>query len=132
MKTRLHKLLVGLALLAGIMAPTAIAQTPNSVTVPSGLAYIQGPGGNNDLSRWENFRGGPGGGGPLLASDYLGHNVGGPTGVGIVAGMEPVTVGSESSFDWIDAAVGAGFAAGIALLAAGLVLLRRRRPLAHA
>ncbi len=45
--------------------------------------------------------------------------------------VAPATTGD--GFDWADAAVGAGFAAGIALLvAAGLLTARRRRTLAHA
>lgn len=115
MKARFHKLLVGLTLAAALAAPVATAQAPDSVTVPSELAYIQGPGGNNDLSRWESFRGGP-------------------AGVGVVgAGSLPPVVATEGGFDWVDAAVGAGFVAGIALLVgAGLLARSRRRPLAHA
>ena len=113
MKARLRKLLVGLVLAAALAAPIATGKAPDTVTVPAELTYIQGPGGNNDLSRWENFRGGPGG-------------------VGVVGtGFAPAVV-TDGGFDWLDACVGAGFAAGIALLAAGLVALRRRRPLAPA
>jgi hypothetical protein len=40
---------------------------------------------------------------------------------------------SDSSFDWASAGVGAGFLAGLGVLAVGVALaLRRRRSLAHA
>ena len=134
MRARIHKkLFVGLALAAAFTAPAAAAQSPDTVTVPPELSYIQAPGGNTDLGRWETFRGGPGGGGPLFPSDYLGHDVGGPVGVGLVSTGPVATVQARPGFDWADAGVGAGFAAGLALLVtAGLLALRRRRPLAHA
>ena len=134
MKARLHKnLVVGLALAAAVTAPIAAAKAPDTVTVPPELAYIQAPGGNSDLSRWENFRGGPGGGGPVFPSDYLGHELGGPgSASGVSVAYPSVAVNGGSGFDWADAAVGAGFMAGIALLvAAGLLAMRRRRTLAH-
>jgi hypothetical protein len=134
MKARLHKnLVVGLALAAALMAPIAAAKATDTVTVPPELSYIQAPGGNNDLDRWENFRGGPGGGGPILPSDYLGHELGGPGGVGVVDTGSPMAANSVNRFDWADAGVGAAFVAGIALLiAAGLLAWSKRRPLAHA
>ena len=134
MKARLHKnLVVGLAFAAAVTAPPAMAQSPDTVTVPPELSYIQAPGGNNDLGRWETFRGGPGGGGPVFPSDYIGgHDDAGPGSAGVV-GAVSITPLTRNGFDWADAAVGAGFAAGLALLvAAGLLALRRRRPLAHA
>ncbi len=133
MTARIHKqLLVGLALAAALTAPTAMAQSPDTVTVPPALSYIQAPGGNNDLGRWETFRGGPGGGGPVFPSDYIGgHDYAGPGSAGVV-GAVSVTPLTRNGFDWADAAVGAGFAVGLALLvAAGLLALRRRRTLAH-
>src|SRR5262245_48917932 len=133
MNPPLNKLIVGIALAAAMVAPAAFAQAPAAVMVPSDLMYIQGPGGNTDLSRFENFRGGPGGGGPLLPSDYLGHELGGPGSAGDVSvAFPPVAANGGSGFDWADAAVGAGFMAGIALLlAAGLLAMRGRRTFAH-
>jgi hypothetical protein len=133
MRARIHKqLFVGLALAAALTAPAAFAQSPDTVTVPPELSYIQAPGGNNDLGRFENFRGGPGAVGQVYPSDYLGHDIAAPGGVGLVD-TESVLPQSGSTFDWADAAVGAGFAAGLALLvAAGLLAFRRRRTLAHA
>jgi hypothetical protein len=134
MKARLPKnLLVGLTLAAAFAVPIAAAKAPDTVTVPPELSYIQAPGGNNDLGRWETFRGGPGGGGPVFPSDYIGgHDYAGPGSAGVV-GTGSVTPLSRNGFDWADAAVGAGFVAGLALLvAAGLLALRRRRTLAHA
>jgi hypothetical protein len=114
MKTPLHKMLIGLALAAALAAPIAAAKAPDTVTVPAELAYIQGPGGNNNLSQFENYRGGPGG-------------------VGIVDTEFAPKVATNGGFDWVDAAVGAGFAAGIALIVGAALLARgRRRPLAHA
>ena len=134
MKASLHKnLVVGLVLATALTAPTALAKSPDMVTVPPELAYIQAPGGNNDLSRWEIFRGGPGGGGPIFPSDYLGHDLGGPGSAGAVATGSPLATNSVNRFDWTDAGIGAGFVAGVALLvAAGLLAWSRRRPLAHA
>ena len=135
MKARLHKnLLVGLTLAAAFAVPIAAARAPDTVTVPTELAYIQAPGGNSDLSRWESFRGGPGGGGPVFPSDYLGHELGGPGSAGGVSVAYPFAAANGGGgLDWADAAVGAGFMAGIALLvAAGLLAMRRRRTLAHA
>lgn len=132
MKTRLHRnLFIGLALAAAFAVPIAAANAPDTVTVPTELAYIQAPGGDNDLSRWENFRGGPGGGGPVFPSDYLGHELGGPVGVGTVDVRYPSAAPqSGNGFDWADASVGAGFVLGISLLAAaGVLALRRRRAL---
>jgi hypothetical protein len=133
MRARIHKqLFVGLALAAALTAPAAVAQSPDTVTVPPALSYIQAPGGNNDLSRFEGYRGGPGAVGMVNPSDYLGHDFGGPGGVGPV-GSVSVAPQSSNTFDWADAGVGAGFAAGLALLlAAGVLALRRRRTLAHA
>jgi hypothetical protein len=134
MRARIHKrLLVGLALAAALTAPAAAAQSPDAGTVPPELSYIQAPGGNNDLDRWQTFRGGPGGGGPVFPSDYLGHELGGPASVGLVETQSPAAAISGNDFDWADAAVGAGFVAGLALLvAAGVLALRKRRTLAHA
>ena len=136
MKARFDKkLFVGIALAAALTAPAAAAEAPASVTVPNELSYIQAPGGNSDVTRFQNFRGGPGGAGPILPSDYLGHELGGPGGVTDV-GIRypaPASAPTANSFDWADAAVGAGFASGLALLALGCALARRRRrSLAHA
>ena len=114
MTARLHKLLVGLAVAAAVAAPIAAAKAPDRVAVPPELMYIQGPGGNSDLSRFQNFRGGP-------------------VGVGAVDPVTAATAATDGGFDWADAGVGAGFVAGIALLiAGGLLAWSRRRPLAHA
>ena len=114
MTALLHKLLVGLAVAAAVAAPTAAAKAPDAVAVPPELMYIQGPGGNSDLSRFQNFRGGP-------------------VGVGAVDTVTTPVAPADGGFDWVDAAVGAGFVAGIALLVgAGLLAWSRRRPLAHA
>ena len=114
MKTRLHTLFVGLALAAAIAAPVATAQAPDAVTVPDELAYIQGPGGNNDVSRWESFRGGP-------------------VGVGVMDTRFAPTVATNSGFDWGNTAVGAGLVTGIALLVGAILIARtRRHPLPHA
>ena len=62
-----------------------------------------------------------------IARDYAG-----PGSAGVVSTVS-VTPLTRNGFDWADAAVGAGFVAGLALLvAAGLLALRRRRTLAHA
>ena len=58
MKARIHKkLFVGLALAAALTAPAAVLRSRQTrVPAPPELSYIQGPGGNNDLGRWETFR----------------------------------------------------------------------------
>jgi hypothetical protein len=149
------KVLVGLALAAALTAPIASAKAPAKVTIPSKLSYIQAPGSVSDLARFEEFRGGPTGAyesqglkvtiprelsyiqAPGSVSDlarFEGFR-GGPAGVTDVGIRYPATepAPTGNAFDWTDAAVGAGFAAGIALLAAaGALALRRRRPLAQA
>ena len=65
---------------------------------------------------------------PTSSKSYFGR-VGGPTGVGLV---QLPTPSSTPSFAWDDAAIGAGFALGVTLLAAGgFLATRRRATLAH-
>jgi hypothetical protein len=78
--------------------------------------------------------GGPGAAGPVLP-EYNGvpldrDLVGGPGGAGPVLSVPARSTGG--GFDWADAAVGGGFVAGIALLAAAAAMLvRGRREPAH-
>jgi hypothetical protein len=149
------KVLVGLALAAALAAPIASAKTPEKTTIPSELSYIRAPGAVSDLARFEGFRGGPTGAyesqglkvtipselsyiqAPGSVSDlarFEGFR-GGPGGVTDVGTRYPATASAPTgnACDWADASVGAGFTAGIALLAAaGVLALRRRRPLAQA
>jgi hypothetical protein len=75
---------------------------------------------------------GPGGVGLIQAatpsSSYLRHDFG-PGGVGLIQAATPST---GTGFAWDDAAIGAGFTAGLGLIAAGAWLATRRRAtLAH-
>lgn len=156
MQARLDKkLLVGFALAAALAAPLAAAKSPGTVTIPDELAYIQEPGSVSDLSRFESFRGGPAGvyesptsakvtipstlsyiQAPGSVSDlarFEGFR-GGPGGVSDIGIRYPTAAGAPvgDGFDWTDAAVGAGFASGLALfILGGALALRRRRSLAH-
>jgi hypothetical protein len=148
------KQLVGLVLAAALLAPAASAKTSSSVTIPSELAHIQQPGGISDLAWLDSFQGGPGSvygiesrGVQVPAElsyirapgsvSYLAQFEGFRGGPGSVtdAVRYPASAPAPNArgFDWAAAAVGAGFAAGIALLAAaGLGVHRRRRLLAQA
>ena len=125
------RIIILVAAVAAIAAPSALADSGTKVTIPSWLSQLQQPGGTSDLAQFENFRGGPAAGGPVLPSDYLGHELGGPGAAGPAIRIESGQPAADG-FDWADAGVGAGFAAGIALLlAAGLLTFRSRRTLAH-
>jgi hypothetical protein len=145
--------LVGIALAAILVVPAASAKAPSAVTIPEELAHIQQPGGVSDLAWLENFRGGPGGvyemegarvkipselsyiqapGSVNYLAQFEGFR-GGPGGVtDVIRYSAPAVAPAGSAFDWAAAIIGASFAAGIALAAAGLLALRRRRPLAQA
>jgi hypothetical protein len=92
-----------------------------TVTIPSWLSQLRQPGGTSDLARFQNLRGGPGAGGPVLPSEYLGHELAGPGAAGPIIGIEsdmPVTDG----FNWGDFGIGAASMFGLAMLLAGLGL----------
>lgn len=111
--------------------PAGVYEGAKRITIPSWLSQLRQPGGISGLANFENFRGGPGAGGPVFPSDFLGHDLAGPGVAGSAIGVETETP-VVARFDWADAAVGAGFEAGIALLvAAGVLTIRRRRSLAH-
>ena len=136
MKARLHKnLLVGLHAGRCVRGANRCRQGPGQRDGADEACLHPGAGWEQRISsRWESFRGGPGGGGTVFPSHYLGHELGGPGSAGGVSVAYPFAAANGGGgLDWADAAVGAGFMAGIALLvAAGLLAMRRRRALAHA
>jgi MYXO-CTERM domain-containing protein len=140
---------VGIAF-AAIAVPVAQASNPlghpggpGSVgIVPAQSSYLGHPGGPTSVglvpakatsTSFRNFVGGPTSvglvqGKPSSSNSYLGH-VGGPGSVGLIQTATPST---STGFAWDDAAIGAGFTAGLGLIAAGAFLATRRRAtLAH-
>lgn len=96
------------------------------------VAIPVAPAGNSDS--YIGHPGGPGAAGPVMP-EYNGvalnrELIGGPGGAGPVLSVPARSKGE--GFDWADAAVGGGFVAGIALLAAAAAMLvRGRREPAH-
>jgi hypothetical protein len=142
-----------LALVVGaITAPLAHATTDGTLLSKASQQAAQGQGTDATAlapsGSYIGHPGGPGAGGPVLATDYLGYEPAGGPGAGgpalqqrlqvgegfslgippeYLADTEVVATARTGGFDWADASIGAAFAAGVSIFAAGAWLIVRRR-----
>lgn len=133
---KLRSLITSGLVVAAIAVPAAAAGSDDSY-----IGHPGGPGGAGPVlvqqdpsDSYIGHPGGPGAAGPVLVQqDASGSYIGHPGGPGAAGPLVPVGAApTAGGFDWADGAVGAGFMAGIGLLAAGAALmLRRRGMLAH-